>query len=642
MSYLLKQKKPTPLSRARLTKILFKLLENSDQNYQLSGSQLPGVHCVALLKGHHRWLIVKGRTLTRSFWSELKRRKVTRAAITYVLSAWVLLQLGDIVIEPLGWPAWFQTALIIGLAIGFPIVVTLAWVYELTSSGLAREREVGIETLNPETGSISLTIAKPCVAVLAFEESGEEVSQHLGDGIAEEILNTLAPYKSLKVIARTSSFRFSSKELDMAAIREQLGVSHLITGSLRRAGDRIRVSVQLVDAATESQLWANAIHRGKHDIFELQSDVASVVGAELLEIFGLTPIENLRNWELAPKAFEQYLMASAAFRRGDYPKALQYAAKSEDIDPENPLVPALISEVYLNWPRYGFAVTQEELTLARKHSRRAVAIDNNYLPAKAGLGMLALYMGRDFAAAFDAVVDAAIRQPGLVDWLPVLLTYANRYEEAIEVQSRIAQRDPLNTVNLLTWANRLNWIGEVDKALDVCERARELDPHHMVLSNNDYRWSIRDGNYERARGLLKAWGLNPEKPADRSKHSWLPNSLGLWMGARLYGELGELETAHNLARAIENEEGFTPTTVAEAYICAGAIDDAYRIWDLGIRRLDSGIYDLARPENMRDPDNYFWLAFRNDPRFDEHCVRLGIDEDSLVGIDWHKVNQVLS
>jgi len=576
--------------------------------------------------------------LSESFWSELKRRKVTRAGVTYALGAWVLLQLGDIVIEPLGWPDWFQTALIIFLVAGFPIVVVLAWVYELTSKGLVREEEATIDTATLPAAAAE---EKPCIAVLPFEEAESDDTRHLGDGIAEEILDTLAPHKNLKVIARASSFRFSSRELDMEAIRRQLGVSHLITGSLRRVDDRIRVSVQLIDVHTASQLWSHSLHRSGHNIFELQSEVAKVVGAELLEAIGLSPIENLRDWKLAPQAFEKYLLAQAAFHRGDFPKALKYAASSEELDPNNPVVPTMVADIYLNWPRYGFTVTQEELILARKHARRAIAIDSNYLPANAALGMLALYMGRDFAAAFDAVVEAATHQPGLVEWLPVLLAYANRYEQAVEVQSRIAQHDPLNTVNLLTWANRLNWIGERQKALEVCDRARELDPHHLVLTHNDYRWAIRDGDFDKARGMLVDLGLDPNKPRFRSEHSWLPHSLGMWLSSRLYGELGELDVAHELARAIEHEEGFTPTTVAEAYICAGAVDDAYRIWDLGIQRFDAGVYDIARPADTRDPDNHFWLTFRNDPRFEEYCERLGIDDASLVGVDWHKVDKVL-
>ncbi len=574
-----------------------------------------------------------------SFLAELKRRKVTRAAVTYVVVAWALLQVGDVVIEPLGLPVWVQTALIMGLAALFPVVVVVAWLYELTSSGLVRDSA----DVDAEDAKSHRALEKPRIAVLPLDHLGpEEDSWHLGEGVAEEILNVIARSPGLQVIARTSSFRFQGEEARLDNLRRQLGVSHVLTGSLRLSDERIRVSVQLVQVADEQQLWADSFQRGKQDLFQLQNEIARSVGKDVLAALGLDSVATRREWKLAPAAYEQYLMAMAAFRRGDFPQALKYAEASAGIDEDNPLVPSLMAEVYLNWPRYGFVLGLDELTQARRHARRALEVDPDYLPASAALGMLSLYLSRDFAAAFDAVVKAAIDQPGLVEWLPVLLAYANRYEDAVEVQRRVALQDPLNTVNLLTWANRLNWLGRRDQALQICDRARELDPNHMILANNDYRWSIRDGNFEKARGLLRQWGLDPDRPASERTRSFLPRSIGLWLGARLYGEMGDLDTALHLAREIEKEEGFTPTTVAEAYICAGAVDDAYRIWDLGITRYDSGVYDLARPENMRDPDNHFWKSFECDPRFEEYLGRLGIDEAALQGIDWHQVDRVLA
>ncbi|MEH6609737.1 MAG: hypothetical protein V7696_10235 [Halioglobus sp.] len=579
--------------------------------------------------------------MSSNLYEELKRRKVIRAAVGYLIGAWLLLQVGDVVIEPLGLPVWVQTALIIGLATLFPVVVVVAWIYELTRGGFVRESKT--ESVEPAVdNSLTVELDRPRLAVLPFSVlGGAKEDEYLGEGMAEEILNTLARHKQLQVIARTSSFRFRGGDVDTSEIRQQLAATHVITGSVRRSADRLRISVQLIDVADESQIWAETYQRASGDVFEVQAEVAGGVGTQLVAIMGLKAVETVREWKLSPEAYEQFLMATAAFRRTDFPAALKYATRSEEIDFENPVVPTLIAEVYLNWPRYGFASTKDELTRARQSATRALQVDPTYLPAQSAMGMLSLYMGREFGTAFEAVAHTAIEQPGLVEWLPVLLGYANRYEDAVELQRRIAQRDPLNTANLLTWACRLNWLGRWEEAVVATERARELDPHHLILNNNDYRWAVRDGNYDQARRLLKSWGLDPDKPRDKLPGSWLPRSVGLWLGARLYGELGELDVAVTLAREIELEEGFTPTTVAEAYVSAGAIDDAYRIWDLGIQRFDAGIYDLARPHDMRDRDNNFWLEFSSDPRYEEFLGRLGIDEASLQGVDWHLIDKVL-
>jgi adenylate cyclase len=595
--------------------------------------------------GKNAWVMKKQSIrLANSFYEELKRRKVIRSAIAYLVGAWMLLQVGDVVIEPLGLPAWIQPTLIIGLAGLFPVVLIVAWIYELTSSGFVRETELDMAA--PEETEVASSLVKeqgrPRLAVVPFANlSSSTDDDYLGEGIAEEILNTVAGHKQLEVVASASSFRFRGADIDIAVIREKLAATHVITGSIRRAEEKLLISVQLIETASEIQVWAETYKRTSNDLFQVQADIARGVSDQFLATMGLDAIETLRDWKLIPEAYEQYLMATAAFRRADFPSALKYAAKSEEIDPDNPLVPTLIAEVYLNWPQYGFVTTKDELSRAHKHARRALKIDADYLPAQSAMGMLSLYMNRDFGAAFEAVAHSAIERPELTVWLPPLLSYADRYGDAVELQCRMAQQDPLNTVNLLTWACRLNWLGRWDEAVIATQRARELDPTNLILSNNDYRWAIRDGNYDKAKAMLRRWGLDPDKPGDKRPGSWLPRSIGLWLGARLYGELDELDIALALAHEIELEEGFTPTTVAEAYISAGAIDDAYRIWDLGISRFDPGAYDLARPHHMRERDDRFWLKFSNDPRFEEFLGRLGIDEASLLGIDWRVIDKVL-
>ncbi len=575
-----------------------------------------------------------------SFLGELKRRKVFRVATGYVVTAWVLLQLGDVVIEPLGLPEWVQSGLIIGLCALFPIVLVLAWIYELTSSGVVRDP--GPEETELAEPPKPLPSDTRRLAVLPLTDQSEPHQDgYIGEGIAEEILNAIAPHRQLGVIARPSSFRFRGNDIDMRAIREQLGATHVVTGSVRRSEDQIRVTVALVETETEIQIWAETYRRAATDIFEVQTDIAQAVVRELIGALGVESPADQRKWTISPDAYEEYLLATNAFRNTDFPKTLEYAERSFKTDSTNPLAPSLVAEVYLMWPRYGYRVGEDELVKARRFADEALRIDPEFVPAQAARGMLSLYLGRDFASAFTAVVDASLAQPGVVEWLPVLLSYANRYEQAVEVQRRSVRRDPLNPVSLLTLASREMWIGQRDQAIAHTQRARELNPRHMILQHNDYRWALCDGNIEKARALLRRWGFDPSQPAKRSEKTWLTGSFDLWLAARLYGSIGEMDEARRMAQAIEGQTDVTPTLVAESYVSAGAIDDAYRICDLGIRSYDSGIYDVARPHDTRDPDNIFWKAFESDERYPGFLERLGIDEDSLRQVDWDRADRVL-
>ena len=564
--------------------------------------------------------------------------------MSYVVVAWVLIQVGDVVIEPLGIPPWFQTALIIALVALFPVAIIVAWLYELTSKGIVRDPadvRVDATATAPKAGTEDdpNRIAVLPLVDLSQDESGE--TQIFCDGISEEIINTIAVHKELTVIARTSSFRFRGSEIDLAAIRSDLDITHLVTGSVRRSGDHYRIAVQLIDAGDNSQLWTESIQKTFDQPFEIQTQLAHLVDAALVQHLDLKALHESRTWTLSPEAQEQYLIAKDAFWRADFPTVLEHANKSNQIDSHNPLVPTLIAQVYLVWPRYGFTATRDELRLASRNVATALKIDRDYPGANAVRGMLSLFLERDFKTAFEVVTKAAITNPGVAEWVPQLLVYADRYEEAVELHRRIAQRDPLNPFNLLIWANRLNWLGRKEIALNVSERAKYIDPEHLILKNNTFRWALRDGDVDKARSLMSDWGMDPDAPETEPNVPWVPRSISLWLGSRLFGETGDTDRAYAQAKEIEKQPGFTPTTVAEAYINAGAIDDAYRIWDMGINQYDLGAYDLAQPPDMREPDNPLWQEFRKDKRYDVCLERLGLDEDSLRGIDWNMSLQVL-
>jgi TolB-like protein/tetratricopeptide (TPR) repeat protein len=217
--------------------------------------------------------------------SELKRRNVFRAAALYAVVAWLILQVGEVVFEPLHFPGWAMTALIVLVIVGFPIAMTLAWFLDFTLRGI--KKDIGPP---PESAAVDAASQRdrlssgPSVAVLSFDDmSPEQDQEYLCDGIADEILNRLAQIQSLRVASRTSSFGFKGQPTDVGNIGRQLNVATVLEGSVRKSGDQLRISTQLTNAENGYHLWSHSYDRKLEHIFEIQDDIATQV-AEALEV----------------------------------------------------------------------------------------------------------------------------------------------------------------------------------------------------------------------------------------------------------------------------------------------------------------------------------------------------------------------
>ena len=201
--------------------------------------------------------------------SELKRRKVLRAAAAYAIVAWVLLQVAEVTFEPLHFPDWMMTLLVVLVIGGFPIAMVLAWFLDFTLQGFKKDtgplaqfaEAVVAAQAEPSPGG-------PSIAVLSFDDmSPEKDQEYLCDGIAEEILNRLAQVQNLHVASRTSSFRFKGQAADISSIGQQLNVSTVLEGSVRKAGDQLRITAQLINAEDGYHLWSHSYDRKLEHIF---------------------------------------------------------------------------------------------------------------------------------------------------------------------------------------------------------------------------------------------------------------------------------------------------------------------------------------------------------------------------------------
>ena len=243
--------------------------------------------------------------------SELKRRNVIRVGAAYVVIAWVTAQVFDLVADNFGAPEWVMKVVLSFLAIGFVVALLLSWAYELTPDGVKRSEEVpASESIAPQTGSkltviavVGLVIAiafiawdklgplagepaagieNKSVAVLPFADLSQGQDQEwFADGLTEEILNALARLPELKVTARTSSFEFKNTNIDVSEIASRLGVAHIVEGSVRRIGDDLRVTAQLIRAQDGFHLWSQTYDRKSEALFDVQEDIAENIASTL-------------------------------------------------------------------------------------------------------------------------------------------------------------------------------------------------------------------------------------------------------------------------------------------------------------------------------------------------------------------------
>ena len=296
--------------------------------------------------------------------SELKRRNVLRMAVLYVVAAWAVMQAAEVVIGLANLPDWIGPTILAALAIGFPIALTFSWFYEITPGGIALEKEVSEDqSITHVTGRrmdfviIAILSAglilfsydkwwprdplELSIAVLPFDNmSADPEQEYFSDGISEEILNLLAQIKSLKVIARHSSFSFKGKDIDIATMAEQMSVRHILEGSVRRSGDRVRITAQLIDTKDSSHLWSEAYDRAysAESLFEIQSEVARAITGRLRmtltgddeERLAKVPTENT-------EAYTAYLLGRERLRDrkvAELRDAVGQFARAIELDPQ--------------------------------------------------------------------------------------------------------------------------------------------------------------------------------------------------------------------------------------------------------------------------------------------------------------------
>jgi TolB-like protein/Flp pilus assembly protein TadD len=526
-----------------------------------------------------------------AFLSELKRRRVYRVAVVYAAVAFVIWQAAEIAVPGLNLPDWVLTLVILLTALGFPVALALAWAFDITPEGVKRteaksEEPVAPSELDRAAGEGEGEVRK-AIAVLPFADMSPEGDQeYFSDGMSEELIDALTKIPGLRVTARTSSFQFKGERRDIREVGQVLGVTHVLEGSVRKAGDRLRITAQLVDTTDGYHLWSERYDRDLDDIFQVQDEIARSIARELKVRLAdpTAALERPRTDNL--EAYDYYLRARVCLAEvvpeSWTRRAIELFKKAIELDPTYAPALAGLSAAYDQLNRFAGPEAKEALAKARETARRALDLDSTLSEAHTILGIIAMTHDWDREAArqrFERAIQVNANEARARAWYAILLLYFEKqFEEALDRARRAEELDPLDWTPRsfpwwVLWARGENesylrealeiiqrepehahphyWAGigylltgRPNEAIAELGRAVELGgPTHFYLSYLAVAHA-RAGNESRAREILADFGERTSRGA----------ALSSWR-ARIHAALGERdETLDALESAYEERD----------------------------------------------------------------------------------------
>ena len=487
---------------------------------------------------------------SRNFFAELKRRNVYKVAVAYGVVAWLLIQIATATFPVLEIPNWATKLVIALVVLGFPIALVLAWAFELTPGGIKRTEDVALEESIARStsrkldfviiGVLGLAVAlllfdrfhpKPpqqqegnvakSIAVLPFENlSRDPENAYFATGVQDELLTRLAKVSELKVISRTSTQQYQSRPGNLREIAQQLGVAHIIEGSVQRAGDSVRVNVQLINADTDAHLWAETYDRKLSEIFQVQSDIAFRI-ADALEA-KLTGRERQQIASAAtdnPRAYEAYLRGVAIDGRGpDSAAARDAYREAVQLDPNFAAAWAALANRE-SFDYFQHTGTPEQLARARHAMETALRLAPDATESHAAATSFYYYCLQDFNRALEYAAEARRRGPNNAH--VILLTALvkrrqGRFDEAKELLHEAAKLDPRNNDIWLNLARSHRGARRFTEALAFFDRALAVTPAEPDIIGEKTATLIAMGDLDTAEQLLKGVAIRRQTIAFRS------------------------------------------------------------------------------------------------------------------------------
>ncbi|CAA9218256.1 MAG: Adenylate cyclase [uncultured Chthoniobacterales bacterium] len=571
------------------------------------------------------------------FLAELKRRKVYKVAAAYAVVAWVVIQAASILLPAFEAPAWVMKALISAVALGFPVAMLLSWAFDLTADGIVRTADAPGQKPSRHTGrkltasiiagvliGIALTLfqnfrgeflrqadwTSKSIAVLPFANASEDTSQeYFSDGLTEEMITGLTQIPELRVIGRSSSFRFKGQTQDARTVGRALGVGNLLEGTVRRAGNRVRISVSLVNVEDGSQRWSETYDRELQDIFAVQEEIARSVADELrVALLG-------QEIKATAEPSNQNLDAYNAFLRGQYEfgqfnvgstrRAIEHYKEAIRIDPR---YARAYGELAWSFCRLGFftgAAGRDAFAQGREAAEMALQLGPEVASAYSALAYIHMNLDWNLAAAEGVLARAtrsAPRDPRIKNTLAILRTYQNRPEEALVLRRDAVALDPLDVILQGNLATVLTILGRYDEGEAAARRGLELQPNSSLNHYLIARIHLLRGDADAA--LREAQAESGE----------IYRNLGIALAQTARGDRAAADEA--LATMIRLHGQDNPFRVSLIY---------------ALRREDEKVFEwLERAYTAHDPrvinstSEDLLKRFHSDPRFIAFCRKVGL------------------
>ncbi len=589
------------------------------------------------------------------FLEKLRRRNVGRVALLYVGICWIILEPVHVVFHMLAVPEWINRLVVVGMALGFPVAILIAWIYEVTPEGLKPSTAVdprhsllqhtgrrlnrailgvlGVmvayflvyhfwlgryiaepvkEEAHQESGTAepAAPVALRSIAVLPFVDMSQSKDQeYLSDGLAEELLNLLAKIPELRVAARTSAFAFKNKPEDIQSIARKLHVAHVLEGSVRKSGTRVRITAQLIRADSGYHLWSETYDRDLNDIFSLQDEIAGAVvqGLKVTLLGGTLPV---RAAPKNPEAYNLYLQgrfAADQHTKKSLASALDLLHQAIKLDPGYEPSWTELSFVYSDVASRGLVSMDEALAQAREAASQALKLNPNSARAHVALGLIHMNIDWDWAGADREFQQALALDPGdatvLVAGGALELALGHTARAATLFQQALT-RDPLHASSYSNLGITYYAEGRLPDAEAAFRKSLELKPNGAYTHNGLGLVLLSQGHREAALTEM----------AHESDEGWRLEGLAIVNYA--LGKRAESDAA--LAELLATYQKDAPYRIATVYAYRGDREAAFKWLERAYTERDGDLSSIKVDPLLK--------SLTADPRYTALLKKLGLPE----------------
>jgi serine/threonine-protein kinase len=546
----------------------------------------------------------------KNFFAELKRRKVYSVAVTYAIVGWLLIQIATQVFPPFEIPNWAERLVIISIVIGFPVALVLAWLFDFTRHGIIRTEELSSQALveiSPQANSTEKSIA-----VLPFKDlSLAKDHAYFSEGIAEELLGALAKVDGLRVAARRSSFWFKDKEAELSEIAGKLNVEHVLEGSVRRDGNRVRITAELIDAYDGFTIWSETYEREMHGIFALQDEITRSIVDTLKLKLAISPSPPSRSTD----AYEDYLQGlfysdkstEEALRR-----SLDFFERALGKDPRFSRAWTGIAKSWL-WLADAYAPPLEAYPKVRDAAARALQLNDEEAEAHVYLAEAKRILDWDLDGAeaeFNRAVEIDPNSTPSNYFIAALHAARGNRDQALTYLQRTSKIDPASLWVSNFACELYRYFGLNDEAIAAGERALQLDPTFMAYGEPALAALYREmGQLDKAIALY-------EKA--RSLVGWPGFGLAI-----TFARMNRPEEARETLAAAVAKRRYTPgDAIAHVHVALHAHDDAIRELERACDERSSALHMVGiAPE---------FAPLRSDKRFLSILQKIGLDPEKVL------------